>query len=309
MQEKRRIKKSMKGSIAGQLEIQSMALLAVVFLLVFAYIPMYGIQIAFREYNILKGLDNAAFTGLKYFREFILDINLPKVLRNTLCINLLSLLLGFPVPLILAILLTELRGEKFKRTAQTISYLPHFLSWVIFGGLALEILAPGGIINALLLKTGIIDKPVNFMGAEEYFYIIINILAIIKSAGYSAILYIAAIAGINQELYESAYMDGCKRFGRIWHITVPMIMGTIVIVLIFQVSAILNIGIEQTLILQNGMNISVSETLDTYVYKTGIGRSRFSYAAAVGLLKSIISVMLLIGANSFSKKITGKGLF
>lgn len=299
----------MKGSIAGQLEIQSMALLAVVFLLVFAYIPMYGIQIAFREYNILKGLDNAAFTGLKYFREFILDINLPKVLRNTLCINLLSLLLGFPVPLILAILLTELRGEKFKRTAQTISYLPHFLSWVIFGGLALEILAPGGIINALLLKTGIIDKPVNFMGAEEYFYIIINILAIIKSAGYSAILYIAAIAGINQELYESAYMDGCKRFGRIWHITVPMIMGTIVIVLIFQVSAILNIGIEQTLILQNGMNISVSETLDTYVYKTGIGRSRFSYAAAVGLLKSIISVMLLIGANSFSKKITGKGLF
>jgi putative aldouronate transport system permease protein len=228
---------------------------------------------------------------------------------NTLGISLLKLAIGFPLPIFFALLLNELRLRRFKRVVQTISYLPHFLSWVIFGGLALEILSPGGILNAALLQTGIISRAVNFIGVADYFYVIINILAIIKTAGYSAILYIAAISGINQELYESAYMDGCKRFARVWYITIPMIMGTVVIVLIFQVSAILSIGIEQTLILQNGMNISASETLDTYVYKTGIGRSRFSYATAVGLLKSAVSVMLLVGANAVSKKLTEKGLF
>lgn len=304
------MKKQMaKGNLKEQLEIQSMVLLSVAFLFVFAYVPMYGLQMAFREYNLLKGLNGAAFVGLKYFREFLQDINLPNVLKNTLCINLLSLIIGFPVPLMLAILLNELNGGRFKRFAQTVSYLPHFLSWVIFGGLALEILSPGGILNNVLLRTGVIRRAINFIGVADYFYVIINVLAIIKSAGYSSILYIAAISGIDQELYESAHIDGCGRFRCIWHITLPMIMGTVVIVLIFQVSAILNIGIEQTLMLQNGMNISASETLDTYVYKTGIGRSRFSYAAAVGLLKSIVSVILLIGANSLSRKITKKGLF
>jgi putative aldouronate transport system permease protein len=302
-------KTKIKGNGKEQLEIQSMVLLSVVFLFVFAYVPLYGLRMAFSEYNLLKGLNGAAFVGLKYFREFLQDINLPNVLKNTLYINLLSLIIGFPVPLILAILLNELRGGRFKRFAQTVSYLPHFLSWVIFGGLALEILSSGGILNDFLLRTGILRRAVNFIGVADYFYVIINVLAIIKSAGYSSILYIAAISGIDQELYESAHIDGCGRFRCIWHITLPMIMGTVVIVLIFQVSAILNVGIEQTLILQNGMNISASETLDTYVYKTGIGRSRFSYATAVGLLKSVVSVILLVGANSLSRKITRKGLF
>ena len=299
----------MKAKIKEQIEIQSMVLIAIVFLIIFAYVPMYGLQIAFREYHLVRGLENAAFIGFKYFKEFFHDNILPNVLRNTLYINIISLVIGFPVPIILAILLTELRSNKFKRFAQTISYLPHFLSWVIFGGLALEILSTGGLVNAFLTRANIITKPVNFMGLADYFYVIINVLSIVKTAGFSSILYIAAISGINGELFESAYIDGCNRFKRIWYITIPMITGTVVIVLIFQVSAILNIGIEQTLILQNGMNISASEVLDTYVYKIGIGRSRFSYATAVGLLKSIVSVLLLIGANGLSKKITEKGLF
>jgi len=299
----------MKAKIREQIEIQSMVLIAIVFLIIFAYVPMYGLQIAFREYHLVRGLENAAFIGFKYFKEFFHDNILPNVLRNTLYINIISLVIGFPVPIILAILLTELRSNKFKRFAQTISYLPHFLSWVIFGGLALEILSTGGLVNAFLTRANIITKPVNFMGLADYFYVIINVLSIVKTAGFSSILYIAAISGINGELFESAYIDGCNRFKRIWYITIPMITGTVVIVLIFQVSAILNIGIEQTLILQNGMNISASEVLDTYVYKIGIGRSRFSYATAVGLLKSIVSVLLLIGANGLSKKITEKGLF
>jgi putative aldouronate transport system permease protein len=286
-----------------------MVLLGIVFLFIFAYIPMYGLQIAFREYNILKGLEGAAFTGIKYFKEFFQDVNLPNVLRNTLFINLLGLALGFPMPLLLALFLNELRSDAFKRTAQTISYLPHFLSWVIFGGLALEILSPGGIINTALVRIGILERTVNFIGAADKFYIIINVLSVIKTMGYGSILYVAAISGIDQEMYEAAYIDGCGRFGRMRHITIPMIMGTIVIMLIFQVSAILNTGVEHIMVLQNAMNISHSETLDTYVYKIGIGRSRFSYATAVGLLKSAVSVLLLLGANYTSVKLTEKGLF
>lgn len=303
------VKRKSRGNIAEQLEIQSMVLLGIVFLFIFAYIPMYGLQIAFREYNILKGLEGAAFTGIKYFKEFFQDVNLPNVLRNTLFINLLGLALGFPMPLLLALFLNELRSDAFKRTAQTISYLPHFLSWVIFGGLALEILSPGGIINTALVRIGILERTVNFIGAADKFYIIINVLSVIKTMGYGSILYVAAISGIDQEMYEAAYIDGCGRFGRMRHITIPMIMGTIVIMLIFQVSAILNTGVEHIMVLQNAMNISHSETLDTYVYKIGIGRSRFSYATAVGLLKSAVSVLLLLGANYTSVKLTEKGLF
>jgi putative aldouronate transport system permease protein len=299
----------MKESLSAQLEIQSMVLLGIVFLFIFSYIPMTGLQMAFREYNLLRGLDGAEFVGLRYFNEFFHDINLYNVLKNTFFINIIGLVIGFPMPIILALCLNELRSEGLKKTAQTISYLPYFLSWVIFGGLALEIMSPSGILNTALVAVGFLEKPINFFGVADDFYIIINALSIIKTVGYGSILYIAAISGIDQEIYEAALIDGCGRFGRMWHITIPMIMGTVVIMLIFQISAILNTGVENILILQNSMNISASETLDTYVYKIGIGRSRFSYATAVGLLKSIVSVILLVGANTLSKKLTDKGLF
>jgi putative aldouronate transport system permease protein len=302
-------KPAARGKLLEQLEIQSMVLLAVVFLFIFAYIPMYGLQMAFREYHILRGLDGAAFVGLKYFKEFFIDINLVNVLRNTFFINLLGLAIGFPMPIVLALLLNELQSNTFKRVAQTISYLPHFLSWVIFGGLALEILSSNGLLNAILVNVGLLQRPVNFIGGADNFYVIINVLGVIKSVGYGSILYVAAISGIDQEMYEASYIDGCGRFMRMWHITLPMIMGTIVIMLIFQISAFMNTGVEHLFVLQNTMNISRSETLDTYVYKIGIGRSRFSYAAAVGLLKSAVSVLLLVGANAASKKLTDKGLF
>lgn len=293
--------------VKEQLAIQSMVWPALIFLFVFAYLPMYGIVGAFREYNIVSGYGE--WVGLKYFKQFLTDPNLLNVTRNTLAINFLGLILGFPAPVILALFLNELKFTGFKRVAQTISYLPNFLSWVIFGGMVLEFLSENGAFSALLVHFGLLKHGINFMGRGEYFYIIFVIASIIKTMGYGSILYVAAIAGVDVELYEAATMDGCNRFQRMWYITIPSIMGTVVIMLIFQISAILNTGYEQILIFQNALNKPFSETIDTYVYMIGMQQQRFSYATAVGLLKSVIAVILLVGANKISKKLTEKSLF
>lgn len=299
--------RSKRYKLREQIEIQSMVIPAIVFLSVFAYAPIYGLVGAFREYNIITGYGD--WVGLKYFGQFLSDPNLFSVLRNTLAVNFLGLVFGFPAPIILALLLWELRSAKFKKVAQTVSYLPHFLSWIIFGGIALELLSRDGAVNSLLISLGVLSERVNFIGRGEYFYGIFTATSIIKTLGYGSILYVAAISGVDQELYEAAAIDGCGRFKRIWHITLPCITGTIVILLIFQISAIMNTGIEQVLIFQNSLNAGYSETLDTYVYKIGMQQQRFSYATAVGLLKSIVAVILLWGANFTSKRLSGKGLF
>ena len=269
-----------------QLQMQTMIWPGLILCFIFCYIPMYGIIIAFKDYNILSTVTGADWVGLKYFREFFNDPALSNVLRNTL-----------------------IRNVRFKKTVQTISYLPHFLSWVIFGGIVLEMLMPNGVISVTLYKLGVIPEPINFMAKGEYFYAIYTIISVIKSVGFGSILYVAAITGIDQELYEAATVDGCGRFQKMWYITLPCISGTIVIMLIFQISSILNTGYEQIILLQNSLNLAFSETLDTYVYKIGIAQSRYSYAAAVGLLKSILSVTLMLLANHTSKKALGRGLF
>lgn len=293
----------------SQLEAQSMVWLGIVFLAVFAYAPMYGIRIAFVDYNIISGMKGAPFVGLKYFIQFFSDPNLLNVLRNTFVLNILNLIIGFPAPILLAIFITELRGVAFKRVAQTVSYLPHFLSWVIYGGLVLETVSTTGVINAALTALRIVEAPVNFIGIGKDFYAIFTTASIIKGVGYSSILFVAAITGVDHDLYEAAMIDGCTRFQRIWSITLPSILGTIVIMFIFQISSILNTGIEQLLVLQNALNLPYSQTLDTYTYKVGMEQMRFSYSTAVGLLKAIVAVLLLIGANATSRKLTDKGLF
>jgi len=202
-----------------------------------------------------------------------------------------------------------LRVPWFKKTAQTVSYLPHFLSWVIYGGLLLDIMSGQGIINAALMLFGIIDKPIIFINLERPFWGIITIAHTIKSMGFSAILFIAAIGGVDLELYDAANMDGCGRFRKMWHVTVPGISGTIVITLILCLSGILNTGVEHLLMMQNGLNYAYSQTIDTYVYRIGISNFRYSYATAVGLLKSGVGIILLLTANVVCKKIADKGLF
>lgn len=292
-----------------QFQMQSMIWPGLILCFIFSYIPMYGIIIAFKDYNILSSVTGAQWVGLKYFREFFNDPALSNVLRNTLVLNGLALLFSFPAPILLALFINEIKNVQFKKTVQTISYLPHFLSWVIFGGIVMEMLMPNGVVSVLLYKLGILSEPINFMAKGEYFYAIYTIISIIKSVGFGSILYVAAITGIDQELYEAATVDGCGRFQKMLYITIPCISGTIVIMLIFQISSILNTGYEQIILLQNSLNLAYSETLDTYVYKIGIAQSRYSYAAAVGLLKSILSVSLMLIANQTSKKALGRGLF
>jgi putative aldouronate transport system permease protein len=286
-----------------------MILPAVLVLIIFSYFPMYGIIIAFKDYKITTGILNSPWVGFKHFIAFLTDPKLKDVLRNTLVLNVFGTLLGFMFPILLAVLINEMPLGPFKKTAQTISYLPHFLSWVIFAGMALELLRSSGVLSDICLALGLSQKPINFMAHGTWFYPILITVSLIKSVGFGSIIYVAALSGVDQEIYEAAIVDGCSRIKRVIHISIPSIMGTVVIMLILSIGSILNTGIEQILLFQNGMNIVYSETLDTYVYKIGIAQGRLSYSTAVGVLKSAISLFLLLFSNWLSKKVTDRGLF
>lgn len=304
-----------KGSSPNrdQLSLQSMIIPGILFILIFTFIPLYGVIIAFKDYNIITGIQgifSSEWVGLANFKEFISDINFWNMLRNTLGINLLGLCITFPVTILFALFLNELTFPRFKKLTQTITYLPHFISWSIFGGLIINILSPSnGVLNYLLVNFGIISEPVHFLAEKDYFWLLAVLTNLVKELGWGAILYLAAIASIDQEMYEAAYMDGASRFRRIWHITLPAITGTIVILLVFSISNILNSGFDQFFVLQNPLNIDASEVIDTYVYKVGLREFRMEYATAVGLMKTVIALFLLYLANFIAKKITGKGIF
>ncbi|GAA0135142.1 ABC transporter permease subunit [Paenibacillus sp. YSY-4.3] len=304
-----------KGSSRNrdQLSLQSMIIPGILFILIFTFIPLYGVIIAFKDYNIVTGIQgivSSEWVGLANFKEFISDINFWNMLRNTLGINLLGLCITFPVTILFALFLNELTFPRFKKLTQTITYLPHFISWSIFGGLIINILSPSnGVLNYLLVNLGIISEPIHFLAEKDYFWMLAVLTNLVKELGWGAILYLAAIASIDQEMYEAAYMDGASRFRRIWHITLPAITGTIVILLVFSISNILNSGFDQFFVLQNPLNIDASEVIDTYVYKVGLREFRMEYATAVGLMKTVIALFLLYLANFIAKKITGKGIF
>ncbi len=304
------IKKSRKHyGLREQMALQSMIFPAVLVLFVFSYIPMYGIVIAFKDFRITDGIWGSPWVGLKYFEQFLVDPSLWKVLRNTMVLNVVGTLICFPTPIILAVLISELKNKSFKKIAQTVSYLPYFLSWVIFAGLVMEMLRPSGILSDICVALGISKEPINFMAHGSWFYAIYILSSLIKGLGYGSIIYVAALSGVDQEIYEAATVDGCSRLQRIWYVSLPSIMGTVVIMLILQIGSILNTGVEQILIFQNPLNLSFSETLDTYVYKIGISQGRMSYSTAVNLLKSLVSVILLCTANWTSRRLTEKSLF
>lgn len=318
----RRKNKPIRGfhTLRNQFELQSMVWPGLIFLLIFAYIPMYGIIISFQDFtllsltkssNIFSAYMSSPWVGFKHFKEFFSDPYFLITLRNTLGINIIGMIVGFPFPIIFALLLNEIKALKFKKFVQTVSYLPHFVSWVIFGGMIYTMLATdsNGVVNIFLQSIGLIEEPVEFLANPDYFWAIVVISSIIKGFGFNAVLYIAAIAGVDQEIYDAAEIDGCGRFAKIRYITIPAIMGTISIMFIFSISGILNTGFDQIIVLQNPLNLDMSETIDTYVYKVGIGQMRYSYSAAVGLAKSIVSTLLLAGANYTTKKLAGESLF
>jgi len=311
--DKRPVRENNKWSRLGkklisQRYLQAMALLGVIWMIVFNYIPMYWITIAFRDYNIVPHSVNP-WVGLKHFKEFLNDDNLGYVIRNTLGMSALKLVIGFPLPIAFAILLNEVRSTFFKKSIQTISYLPHFLSWVILGGILANWLADVGIVNKILMALGWIHEPFSYLAEPSYFWTIVVSSDIWKELGWSAIIYLAAISSISSELYEAATIDGAGRFQKIFNITLPSIRGTISILLILAVSGILNSNFDQILVLRNQLNEPKSTVIDIYVYQVGIVLSRFSYSTAVNLIKSVIAFLLLLGANSVTKKLNDTSLF
>ena len=291
-----------------------MAIAGILFLIVFAYIPMFGVIIAFKnldyKVNFFVALREQPWVGLRFFKAFVTDREFGLVMRNTLVLNLLQLLINFPAPIIFAILLNEVRHLRFKKIVQTVTYFPHFLSWIVFGGIIIAMLQIDvGVVNTALLKLGLIDNSIHFMGSENFFWPLIIITSLVKGIGWGSIIYLAAIAGVNPQLYEAAIIDGAGRFQRIWHITLPSITGTILIFFILSISNLLNSSFDHIWIFQNVLNIARSEVIDTFVYKVGIREMRFSYTTAVGLFKSVVALMLLVTGNFITKRVAGRGLF
>ncbi len=289
--------------IIRQWDLQLMVVPALIFIFIFSYIPMYGILIAFKEYDIFQGFSASPWVGLDNFKEFLYADEFKTIMRNTLGISFLKLVLGFPAPIVLALLLNEVKIPFFKRVVQTISYLPHFLSWVIVSGFVVTMLsADYGSLNIALEKLNLIHEPVNWLTIPNYFWTILIATGLWKGVGFASIVYLAAISGVNPDLYEAASIDGAGRFKKIYAITLPCIMPVISIFLILAIGDLLSAGFEDILLLQSDIVRDVSDVLDTYVYRVGIRNSLFSYAAAVGLFKAIISVVLLTIANSLARR-------
>ncbi|WP_228100856.1 ABC transporter permease [Paenibacillus donghaensis] len=302
--------KSFWFRLVRQLDLQLMVIPAMILILIFSYLPMYGVLMAFQDYDIFQGFLHSPWVGFKHFQMFFEAPEFWTVMRNTFVISSLRLLIGFPAPILLALILNEVVHMRFKRVIQTVSYLPHFLSWVIVSGFVASMLATdNGSLNMLLQKLHLINEPVNFLSIPEYFWAILIGTGVWKEIGFSAIVYLAAIAGINPEIYEAASIDGASRLKKMWYITLPGISGVITIFMILAVGDILSAGFEDILLLaKNPVLQDVSDVIDTYVYRVGIRNSLFSYAAAVGLFKSVISVILLTAANMVARKL-GRSLW
>ncbi|WP_035172491.1 ABC transporter permease [Caldanaerobius polysaccharolyticus] len=280
-----------------------MSLPFVVWVIIFRYIPLWGWTMAFQDYRPGKPFFEQNWVGFKQFITLFTESTFYQVLRNTLAMSLLGLIFGFVVPIMFALLLNELRNIKFKRTVQTISYLPHFVSWVIVASIVTTMLSPSGTINTLLTKWGIVKAPVGFLTEPSLFWVIVTVADIWKETGWNAIIYLAAITGIDPELYEAARVDGANRLQQMWHVTLPGIRPTIMVLLIMSIGSLINIGFEKQFLLGNSLVKDYAYVLDWYALDYGIGLFRYSYGTAIGMFKSVVSIILLFIANSVAKRI------
>jgi putative aldouronate transport system permease protein len=285
-----------------------MLLLPMVFFVVFRYVPMTNIAIAFKDYNIFRGVWDSPWVGGKWFSQAFHSRDFFFALRNTLVLNFLDLIVGFPAPVILAILLNELPFRGYKKITQTLVYLPHFLSWIIISGIAVQLFAPGGgIVNIALSKIGI--GPVNFLMENNLWIGTYVGLGVWKEMGWGTIIYLAAITGINPELYEAAEVDGAGRWRKIWHVTLPGIRPTIVVLLIMNLGRILGSDFDRPYTMANPMVMQVADVISTLVYRVGIRSSQFSLTAAIGLFQSVVCVVFLIAANAIARSSGERGIW
>ncbi|WP_252227383.1 ABC transporter permease [Caldicoprobacter algeriensis] len=280
----------------------------IAFFIIFHYIPMYGAVIAFKEYNIMQGILGSPWIGFKYFKHAFESPFFGEILWNTFIISVYKLIWGFPAPIILALLLNEVKNMKFRRTIQTVSYLPHFISWVVIGGMFTDLLSPQtGIVNNIIKMFG--GQPIYFMASKEWFRTVLVVSSIWKEVGWNSIIYLAALSSIDPQLYEASQIDGANRWQQTWYITLPGIMSTIAILLILRLGNILNAGFEQVFIMYNPSVYEVADIIDTWVYRVGLQGMRYSLATAVGLFKSVVGFILVITSNWLAKRMGESGIW
>lgn len=280
----------------------------ILYFIIYKYLPMWGVVIAFQDYSVFGGFSNSAWVGLEHFQRMFQAEEFYSIFKNTLLISLYKLFWGFPAPIIVALLLNELRNMMYKRTIQTIIYLPHFLSWVIVGGILINILQPStGIINDLVELLGF--ERIHFLSDSSWFRTVLVTSDLWKGVGWGTILYLAALSGIDPEMYEAATVDGANKWQQTLHITIPSLVPTIVILFILSMGNILEVGFEQVFILLNPLVYSVGDVIETYVYRVGITQGQFSYTTAVGLFKSVIALVLVVLANSIAKRLGQNGIW
>lgn len=285
-----------------------MSLPGLAFLIIFKYVPMYGVVMAFEDFNFKLGIGASPWIGLQNFTQLFTSGKFTTVFVNSFVLSLARFLITFPIPIILALMLNEMRVKLIKRTTQTLMYLPHFISWVVLGSIATNFLSmTDGLINDIIETLG--GTKINFLGSAQWFRTVIIGTGIWKEAGWGMIIYLAGLTAINPEYYEAATVDGANRWQRIFHVTLPGIASTVVIKLVLDIGGLMNNGFEQIYLFQNDLNISVSEVFETYTYNIGIVGGRYSYSTAVGMFKNIIGTILIFSTNRVAKKLGGATLY
>lgn len=284
-----------------------MMLPGLLYFIMFRYLPMFGLVIAFKDYNIFKGIWASEWVGLENFIDVFDSRDFWTVMGNTLRISFTKILIGFPVPIILAILLNELRSVKFKKTVQTLLYLPHFLSWVVIGGIMANLFSPVfGLAGEFFRATGI--APVNLLAQKSSIFWMVIFSDVWKESGWGTIIFLAALTQVDPSLYEAARMDGANKLKQVLHITLPAISGIIVLMLILRIGKLMNAGFEQILVLQNPLTMEAIDIFDTYVYREGLGRGEYSFASTIDLFKSVVALVLVTSADKISKWLGEEGL-
>lgn len=289
-------------------ELFLLLLPVIAYFVVFHYVPMYGVLIAFEDFLPRSGILGSEWVGLQNFQKMFSGLYFWPVFRNTLIISFLKLIVGFPMPIILALLLNEVSCGWFKKSVQTITYLPHFIGWVVLAGIVQQVLSPStGVLNYVITALG--GEPIFFMGSTKWFRPVVVLSSIWRNCGWDSIIYLAATSGIDPTMYEAANLDGATRFQKIWYVTLPGLIPTITIMLIFALGGVMNDDFDQLYNMLNAKVMSVGDVIGTYTYRVGLQQMNYSYATAVGLFKNVIALLLVSLSNLFSKKISGSSLW
>ena len=300
---------SLWKTFARDWQLWVMILPAALYILIFCYGPMYGLQLAFRDYNFSKGITGGDWVGFKYFIQYFQSPMFFPTIRNTFVIAFFSLICGFPIPIILAIAINAVKGARWKRTVQTVVYLPYFISTVVLVAMLQILLSPTtGVLSNALRTVGLVGEKTNLLGDPSAFVPVYVISGIWQSAGWNSIIFIAALAAVDGQLYDAAKVDGANRWQQVWHVELPAILPTIIILLIMNMGGILSVGFEKTYLMQNSMNKGVSEVISTYVYNVGLKSSQFSFGSAIGLFNTVVNFVFLVLANQISRRVANISL-